>query len=84
MTKQEFKKSLRSQLKDIAHMNYGKNIKDLTNCEIRISLNEILKRNQSYWKHGNYGTTENYKQLFRETFPKELKIAKKAQDCKNR
>jgi len=82
MTKQEFKKALRPQLKDKAIMKYGKFIKELSNCEIKSSLNEILKENLSYWKHANYGTTEEYKQLFKETFPKELKISKKVQDCK--
>ncbi len=75
MTKQEFKKSLRSQLKDKSFMSYGKCIKKLSDCELKISLNQILKSNLAYWKHGNYGTIEEYKQLFRETFPKELKSA---------
>jgi len=82
MTKQEFKKSLRSQLKDRSVVRLGKNLNELNNCETKLFLNEILKENLIYWKHGNYGTTEEYKQLFKETFPKELKIAKKVQDCK--
>jgi len=63
-------------------MRYRKSIKELSNCELKLSLDEILKENLTYWKHGNYGTIEEYKQLFKETFPKELKIAKKVQQCK--
>ena len=82
MTISEFKKSLRSQLKDKSYMKLRKNLNELNDCETKVFLNEILKENLTYWKHGNYGTTEEYKQLFKQTFPKELKIAKKANSCK--
>lgn len=77
----EFKKDLRSQLKDKAFMKLRKNLSELSNCETKVFLNEILKDNQTYWKHGKYGTTEEYKQVFRETFPKELKKAKQRNSC---
>jgi len=82
MTKQEFKKALKSQLKDKSFMSYRKSVKELSDCELKLSLDQILKGNLTYWKHANYGTIEEYKQLFKETFPKELKISKKVQDCK--
>ena len=63
-------------------MKLRKNLNELNDCETKVFLNEILKENLTYWKHGNYGTTEEYKQLFKQTFPKELKIAKKANSCK--
>lgn len=71
----EFKKSLRSQLRERARAGYGKPIKSLTKKELKISLDVILRFNYSFWKLAKYGDLKQYKELFCNTFENELKLA---------
>ncbi len=80
-TIKEFKRGLRDHLKNVAYSGFRKNIKDLTECEMKIALDKILIFDLPLWKQENYGTINKYKDVFRETFSKELVLAKK---CKRK
>ena len=72
----EFEKGMRLQLKNYSFSSHRKPMKDLTSCELKNGLDNILKQNYSFFKISGYGTTEDYKKIFKKTFQKELKLIK--------